>query len=44
MIVLKAQFYPTDVLLAITEFYEEEERIPLNGFSYMILRPRELGN
>lgn len=44
MIILKAQFYPTDVLLAITEFYEEEERIPMNGFSYMILRPRDLEN
>ena len=44
VIVLKAQFYPTDVLLAITEFYEEEQRIPMNGFSYMILRPRQMEN
>ncbi len=42
LIVLRAQFYPTEVLLAITEFYEEDERVAMNGFSYMILRPRPL--
>jgi hypothetical protein len=42
VIVLRAQFYPEPVLLAITEFYETSEVIGMNGFDYIIKRPRSM--
>jgi hypothetical protein len=41
LVVLRAQFYPTSILIALTTYYEQSESIALNGFDYMILRPRE---
>ncbi len=41
MIVLRAQFYPEDVNRAITINYEEDRRIIMNGFAYIIKYPRE---
>ena len=40
LIVLRAQFYPHDVLLAINEHYGHDETIVMNGFSYRLLVPR----
>ena len=40
LIVLRAQFYPPDVLEAIAENYAHSEAIPINGFEYLILRPK----
>ena len=40
LIVLRAQFYPPDVLEAIAENYAHSEAIPMNGFEYLILRPK----
>jgi len=39
-IILRAQFYPANVLQAIAVGYEPSETIPMNGFNYIILRPR----
>jgi hypothetical protein len=41
LIVLRAQFFPVAVNQAITAYYDESERITMNGFSYMILIPRD---
>jgi hypothetical protein len=40
LVVLRAQFYPTDVLIALGRHYEETERIPMNGFDYILMEPR----
>jgi hypothetical protein len=40
LIVMRAQFYPVDVLQAIDRNYEHAESIPMNGFNYLILQPR----
>ncbi len=40
IIVLKAEFYPRPVLLAIGQNYEPVETIVMNGFDYRILKPR----
>jgi len=40
MIVLRAQFYPQVVLLAISRAYEQGETITMNGFNYLILYPK----
>ncbi len=40
MIVLRAQFYPAEVLQAISENYVPDEEILMNGFNYIIMRPR----
>ncbi|TVR23062.1 MAG: hypothetical protein EA396_04700 [Anaerolineaceae bacterium] len=40
LIILRAQFYPVAVNQAITAFYEEDERVTMNGFSYIIMVPR----
>ena len=40
LLVLRAQFYPPDVLRAIGDAYEHSESIPMNGFEYLILRPK----
>lgn len=39
LVVLRAQFYPPDVLIAIAEHYRQEEVIHMNGFAYLLLRP-----
>jgi hypothetical protein len=41
VIVLKAEFYPRPVLLAIGQKYESVETIIMNGFNYRVLKPRE---
>ncbi len=40
LIVLRAQFYPTDVLIAIGNHYQQTDTIPMNGFSYLLLEPK----
>jgi hypothetical protein len=40
LIVLRAQFYPIDVLQAIDRNYERIEAIPMNGFEYILMQPR----
>lgn len=40
LVVMRAQFYPTDVLIAIVEHYEQTDSIAMNGFNYLILEPR----
>jgi hypothetical protein len=39
LIVLRAQFYPPDILYAIGSAYTHDEEIVMNGFNYIILRP-----
>jgi hypothetical protein len=39
LIVLRAQFYPAEVLQAIGEYYVHEREVRMNGFDYIILRP-----
>ncbi len=41
LIILRAQFFPVTVNQAITAYYEESERITMNGFGYLILIPRD---
>jgi hypothetical protein len=40
LIVLRARFYPPPVNIAIDTYYEMVEVIPMNGFDYQILRPK----
>ena len=40
LMVLRAQFYPPDVQRAYGAAYEQVETIPMNGFDYLILRPK----
>jgi 4-amino-4-deoxy-L-arabinose transferase-like glycosyltransferase len=40
-VLLRAQFYPTPVLLAIARAYDTVEVIPMNGFEYMIRAPHQ---
>lgn len=40
LIVLRAQFYPTEILVAIGAHYQQTEEIPMNGFNYIIMRPK----
>jgi len=40
LIVLRAQFYPTPVLAAIGQAYVRDQEIMMNGFDYIILRPK----
>ncbi|MBI3242836.1 MAG: hypothetical protein HYZ49_11135 [Chloroflexi bacterium] len=40
VIVLKAEFYPRSVLIAIGQNYEPVETIIMNGFNYRILKPK----
>jgi len=40
LIVLRAQFYPPAILRAIGDAYTHDEEVPMNGFSYIILRPK----
>ncbi|MBW4436153.1 MAG: phospholipid carrier-dependent glycosyltransferase [Pleurocapsa minor GSE-CHR-MK-17-07R] len=39
LIVLRAQFYPTDVLIAIGQHYEQVDSIFMNGFDYLLWEP-----
>ncbi len=41
LIIYRAQFYPWDVLLAIADAYQPSETVEMNGFEYVILRPKE---
>lgn len=40
LVIMRAQFYPTDVLQAIARSYEHEETIPMNGFDYLLFVPK----
>ncbi|MEM9950572.1 MAG: glycosyltransferase family 39 protein [Chloroflexota bacterium] len=40
LIIFRAQFYPVPVLEVVGQQYEISEIIPMNGFEYLILRPR----
>lgn len=40
MVILRARFYPPSVNRAITIYYEEVDRILMNGFEYIIKAPR----
>lgn len=40
LVIMRAQFYPVDVLQAIARHYEQTDTIPMNGFNYLILQPR----
>jgi hypothetical protein len=40
LVILRAQFYPTPVLVALTTHYEQVETIAMNGFDYRLLEPR----
>jgi len=39
LIIMRAQFYPPPVLAAIGEHYGLVEHIPMNGFTYIIMKP-----
>jgi hypothetical protein len=41
LIVLRAQFYPTNVLIAIGQNYTQTDAVQMNGFRYLILRPKQ---
>lgn len=41
LVILRAQFYPERVLQAIGRAYHHAETVEMNGFSYLILRPRD---
>jgi hypothetical protein len=43
VVVLRAQFYPQPVLDAIGQAYRPIDDVPVNGFLYRILVPRERG-
>jgi hypothetical protein len=40
VIIFRGQLYPPDVLQAIAEQYAPSETIAMNGFSYIIMRPK----
>ncbi len=40
LVVMRAQFYPPPVLQAIGEHYELVEHVPMNGFQYIVMKPR----
>jgi 4-amino-4-deoxy-L-arabinose transferase-like glycosyltransferase len=40
LIVMRAQFYPPRILEAIGGAYDRVETVPMNGFDYLILRPK----
>jgi hypothetical protein len=39
LVVMRAQFYPPPVLAAIGESYGLVEHVPMNGFTYIIMKP-----
>jgi hypothetical protein len=40
LIIMRAQFYPVDVLQAIGRVYQQSDTIEMNGFRYLIFEPR----
>jgi hypothetical protein len=40
LIVLRAQFYPFEILRAMGDGYDRTEVVSMNGFDYLILRPK----
>jgi hypothetical protein len=40
LIVLRAQFYPVPILQAIGQAYTHDREVAMNGFNYIILRPK----
>ncbi len=40
MIIFRAQFYPPDVLEAIARTYQQTQTVDMNGFTYIIMRPK----
>ncbi len=40
LIIFRAQFYPVDVLQAIARNYEQTDAVAINGFTYLILQPK----
>jgi len=40
LVILRAQFYPDEVNRAITTYYEPFEEIRMNGFDYILKRPK----
>lgn len=40
LVIMRAQFYPTDVLQAIARNYDHDETIHMNGFDYLLLVPK----
>ena len=40
LIIFRAQFYPIPVLQAIARAYQQTETVQMNGFTYLILRPK----
>ena len=40
LVIMRAQFYPVDVLQAIARNYQQSETIPMNGFDYLIFTPK----
>ena len=41
LVILRAQFYPMPVLVAVSQFYQTQEAVHMNGFDYFILYPKE---
>jgi 4-amino-4-deoxy-L-arabinose transferase-like glycosyltransferase len=41
IIIFRGQLYPPDVLQAIAEYYAPSETIAMNGFGYIIMRPKQ---
>jgi hypothetical protein len=41
LIILRAQFYPFEILRAIGDGYDRVEIVQMNGFDYLILRPKQ---
>lgn len=40
LVIMRAQFYPTDVLQVIARNYKHDETIPMNGFDYLLFVPK----
>jgi len=40
LVIMRAQFYPMPVLVAISEHYQVVEHVPMLGFTYIIMEPR----
>jgi 4-amino-4-deoxy-L-arabinose transferase-like glycosyltransferase len=40
LVILRAQFYPEPVLIAIQTHYELDETVLMNGFEYVLMTPR----
>jgi 4-amino-4-deoxy-L-arabinose transferase-like glycosyltransferase len=41
LIIFRAQFYPTPILEAAGNYYEIVDVIPMNGFEYWLMRPKD---